>query len=113
MLVDSGSSASFFSPGALPDQLANEVFNFIKYNKEASIIKLKKMRINMSSFLSAKFIECAREKLSVKICEWCGKHEFIFTELRENAILGIDFWRKKNAIFDFTFNKEIIMIRYV
>ena len=66
MLVDSGSSASFLSPGALPDPLANEVLNFINYNKEASFTKLKKMRINMSSVLTAKAIEMKSELFAEK-----------------------------------------------
>ena len=67
---------------------------------------LKKINIFVNSALNDKSVQCAKGTIKIKLGNWIGNQEFIFMKLRENAILGIDFWRKVKAKFYFA-NDEI------
>lgn len=108
MLVDTGSSASFLAPDMLPPPLADEVHNFVNFGKESVLLGLKKINICVNSALNAKSVQCAKGTIKIKLGNWIGDQEFIFMKLRENAILGIDFWRKVKAKFNFA-NDEILL----
>lgn len=107
MFVDCGSSSSFINPQKLPPSILNEVSDFIHFGKPSNTFKLSKLRLILFSALSSKCVVCARGKVNLKIGKWVGEHDFIFTEIKEAAILGLNFWIKRKANFDFK-NNEII-----
>jgi len=109
MLVDCGSSSSFVNPEKLPSPISEEVSDFINKRKSPKNICLSRLRLSLKSALDSKSpMECAKGKMKIKIGEWVGDHEFIFMNIKETAILGLDFWRRKKANFDFEEEKIFI-----
>ena len=68
-------------------------------------MNLRKANFQFQAAFDANERECAIANLSLNINGWLGEHEFVFAEVNEDAILGLDFFRKYNAFFDFKTNK--------
>ena len=69
-------------------------------------MNLRKANFQFQAAFDANERECAIANLSLNINGWLvGEHEFVFAEINEDAIPGLDFFRKYNAFFDFKTNK--------
>lgn len=105
MLIDCGATASFINPAKLSSESSKTVSNFLNFGTAPENMNLKRIKLTMKSALIAKTIECAVAKINFSIGEWNGVHEFIFADVAETAILGLDFWRKNEAKLDFEANE--------
>ncbi|CAF1061963.1 unnamed protein product [Brachionus calyciflorus] len=101
MLVDSGSSGSFINPAKLPANLREKIETFLKDANDPNEYDLTKSTINIKAALSAKRVNCAIGDLIVSSNGWFGKHQFIFADVAEAGILGLDFLKKFNAVIDY------------
>ena len=63
-------------------------------------LPLRRIKVTMSAALDSKSIDCAFGELKVAIGDWSGRHKFIFANITENAILGMDFLKRYRAIVD-------------
>ncbi|CAF1030452.1 unnamed protein product [Brachionus calyciflorus] len=107
-LADSGSSASFISPDSLPINIAEKINRFMKTGNQAKGMMLRKTNLTIKSALNTEEVKCAVGLVKTKMNGWEGEHEFLFAKLSEPAILGIDFFKKFEANFDFT-DMEIVI----
>lgn len=101
MLVDSGATASFISPDRLPKDMANQVEQFLNNNGQVDGWDLKRADLTIRSARKTEKIKCATGQVKLRINEWVGNHDFIFANVSETGILGIDFLKKFKANFDF------------
>ncbi|CAF0833872.1 unnamed protein product [Brachionus calyciflorus] len=101
MLVDSGSSGSFIHPTKLPANLKEKIETFLKDANDPNDYDLKKSTINIKAALSAKRVYCAIGDLIVSSNGRFGKHQFIFADVAEEGILGLNFLKKFNAVIDY------------
>ena len=108
MLIDSGATASFINITQLPNKLANKISRFIDGDKNFSDLGLKRIDLAIKSALSSRSVICAIGTVTLRINDWIGEHEFIFTDITEKAILGMDFLKKYKAVFDFGKNSVIL-----
>lgn len=107
-LIDCGSTASFISPEKLPKPIEDEVRDFIDYGKKTNLLELRKVKLTMNSVTSTKIVNCALGRVKIKIGDWVNEHDFIFTNIKEAAILGLDFFRANGAKCDFE-NEKIFL----
>lgn len=100
MLIDCGASSSLINPEVLPRREAEAIEKYLKQGIQPDFIKLRKSTIRMTGAWGQKVAECAIGVLNFVIGDWKGSHEFIFTEIEERAILGMDFLLKHGAMVD-------------
>jgi len=109
MLVDSGSTSSFINPKMLPSLLSDNVNDFLSSKLRSNSLNLKRSKIHITAAISEKSLECALAVAKIKINDWIGEQEFIFSDIiKETAILGCDFLEKYNANFEFSTGKLLI-----
>ncbi|CAF1027368.1 unnamed protein product [Brachionus calyciflorus] len=86
MLIDSGSSGSFINPAKLPLEMPNYL-ETLKRNPE-QMANSSNVNINTNS--------------------WYNNHRFIFADVAEDGILGIDFLMKFDAVLDYNHRRVTI-----
>ncbi|CAF1093470.1 unnamed protein product, partial [Brachionus calyciflorus] len=107
-LADSGSIGYFISPKSLAKSLSDKIENFIKTKNQSKGLDLRKTNLTIKSALNSEEAKCTVGKIKFKMNEWEGEHEFIFANISEPAIIGIDFFTKFGANFDFAGQKIVI-----
>lgn len=108
MLVDSGATASFINPNKLPEQISTQINKFVKGEDEPNKLNLERMDLTIKSAMSNEQTKCAYGRFNITINDWNGQHDFIFADISEDAILGMDFLNEHNVAFDFGKNQVII-----
>lgn len=108
MLVDCGSSGSFINPTKLPREIQDFISNIIQEEKMAIKNGFVKTALTIKSALSTKRLDCIMGDIKFSTNDWSGQHSFIFTDISEAGILGIDFLRRFNANIDYANNRITI-----
>lgn len=106
MLVDCGATSSLINPQILPAEEAKAISNYLEQGVQPDFVELRKSKITMKHAVGTTVAECAIGKVNLSVGDWKGSHEFIFKDIQEKAILGMDFLIKHKAIVDIV-NKEI------
>ena len=60
--------------------------------------------MKLNSAFDTEVLDTAYTNCDININGWKGVHEFSFVNVNEDAILGLDFFKKFNATFDFAGN---------
>ena len=108
LLIDSGSTTSFINPRWLPNDLRSKIEYFKLTNVDETDLNLKSVNLSIRSALSTQSSKCAVANIKFSINEWFGSHEFVFADLTETAILGMDFLKRFETNFNFS-NKSLVM----
>ena len=65
---------------------------------------MKKRKLRLNSAFETEILDEAYTNCNINISGLKGVHEFSFVEVNEDAILGLDFFKKFNVTFDFADN---------
>lgn len=103
-LVDSGSSCSFINPNKLPTAVRTLIDSFTQDENDNNVLNLRKTNLNIRSALASKKLTCAVGTAKLNINNWFKEHEFIYADIAEAGILGIDFLKnlRLNSILETT-----------
>ena len=108
MLIDTGATASFINPKKLPKALSFLVDLFLEGKDVDNSLNLKKSKFKFKSAFHQTVEDCAVAKVKLRINNWIGEHEFVLANTNEAAILGVDFFERYRATYDFENNAMII-----
>ncbi|RNA05601.1 hypothetical protein BpHYR1_052600 [Brachionus plicatilis] len=64
--------------------MSEKIENFIKTGNQPKGLFLKKTNLTVKSALNTEEVKCAVGSAKLKMNEWEGEHEFIFTKLYQN-----------------------------
>ena len=100
MLIDSGATASFININKLCPKIADKISKFVNGQNTKNEFGLKRIDLTIKSALNYESVNCAIGKVKLSIKSWKGEHDFIFTDITEKAILGMDFSRSIDRVND-------------
>ncbi|CAF0918922.1 unnamed protein product [Brachionus calyciflorus] len=100
ILIDSGATASFINITKLPAKIADKISKFLDGDTNSNEFGLKRIDLTIKSALNTETVMCAIGKIKLQINSFIGEHEFIFTDITERAILGMDFLKNLKAVYD-------------
>ncbi|RNA43351.1 hypothetical protein BpHYR1_027320 [Brachionus plicatilis] len=108
MLIDSGSSGSFINPLKLPLEMRNYLEKLKRNPDQISGSGFSITGLNIKSALATKQCECVIGNININTNNWSNNHRFIFADVAEDGILGIDFLTKFGAVLDYKHRRVTI-----
>ena len=108
MLIDSGSSGSFINPAKLPLEMRNYLETLKRNPEQMANSSFSITGLNIKSALVTKQCECVIGNVNINTSNWHNNHRFIFADVAEDGILGIDFLMKFDAVLDYKHRRVTI-----
>ncbi|CAF1017288.1 unnamed protein product [Brachionus calyciflorus] len=108
MLIDSGSSGSFINPAKLPVEMRNYLETLKRNPEQMANSSFSITGLNIKSALVTKQCECVIGNVNINTNSWYKNHRFIFADVAEDGILGIDFLMKFDAVLDYKHRRVTI-----
>ena len=92
-LIDSGASLTFINPKIITPSARDKINRFVS-GRDNQLLQMKKRKLRLNSAFDTAYMNC-----TLSMNGWKGVNEFSFVDINEDAILGLDFFKKFNDTF--------------